>query len=77
MNPSYIYFKELNIDSEDTFDLNFSKSNEIENIILDKEDEYAITGLNLNVEIPEGQVIKIEDEKNKTLIEKKKSNQKI
>ena len=72
MNPSYIYFKELNIDSEDTFDLNFSKSNEIENIILDKEDEYAITGLDLNVEIPEGQVIKIEDEKNKTLIEKKK-----
>ena len=44
MNPSYIYFKELNIDSEDTFDLNFSKSNEIENIILDKEDEYAILG---------------------------------
>ena len=67
MNPSYIYFKELDIDSKDTFDLNFSKSNEIENVILDKDYEYAITGLNLNVEIPEGQVIKIEDEKKKKI----------
>ena len=65
MNPSYIYFKELDIDSEDTFGFDFSKSNEIENVILDKDYEYAITGLNLNVEIPEGQVIKIEDEKKK------------
>ena len=63
MNPSYIYFKELDIDSENIFSLNFSKENEIENVFLDKDFEYAITGLNLNVKIPEDQVIKIEDEK--------------
>ena len=63
MNPSYIYFKELDIDSEDTFGFDFSKSNEIENVILDKDYEYASTGLTLNVEIPEGQVIQIEEEK--------------
>ena len=63
MNPSYIYFKELDIDSEDTFGFDFSKSNEIENVILDKDHEYASTGLTLNVEIPEGQVIQIEEKK--------------
>ena len=63
MNPSYFYFKELDINSENIFSLNFSKENEIENILLDKDFEYAITGLNLNVKIPEDQVIKIEDEK--------------
>ena len=63
MNPSYIYFKELDIDSENIFSLNFFKENEIENVFLDNNFEYAITGLNLNVKIPEDQVIKIEDEK--------------
>ena len=63
MNPLYIYFKELDIDNENMFSLNFSKENEIENVFLDKDFEYAITGLNLNVKIPEDQVIKIEDEK--------------
>ena len=53
MNPSYIYFKELDINSENIFSLNFSKENEIENVLLDKDFEYAITGLNLNVKIPE------------------------
>lgn len=62
MNPSYIYSKELNIDSEDTFNLNFSKDNKIENVFLDKDYDYAITGLNLNIKIPDGQVITIEDE---------------
>ena len=52
MNPSYIYFKELDIDSENIFSPNFSKENEIENVFLDKDFEYAITGLNLNVKIP-------------------------
>ena len=60
MNPSYIYFKELDIDSENIFSLNFSKENEIENVFLDKDYEYGIPGLNLNVKIPEGQVIKLE-----------------
>ena len=54
LNPSYIYFKELNIDSEDTFNLNFSKDNEIENVFLDKDYDHAITGLNLNIKIPDG-----------------------
>ena len=56
----------MDIDSENIFSLNFSKENEIENVFLDKDYEYAITGLNLNVNIPEGQVIKMVDEKKKS-----------
>ena len=47
MNPSYIYFKELDIDSENIFSLNFFKENEIENVFLDNDFEYAITGIGL------------------------------
>ena len=75
MNPAYIYFKELDIDKDNNFTLNFSKDNQIENVIFDKEYEYAITGLKINVKLPEGQVIKIED--NEKLNQKSKEIQEI
>ena len=75
MNPAYIYFKELDIDTDNNFNLNFSKDNQIENVIFDKEYEYAITGLKINVKLPEGQVIKIED--NEKLNQKSKEIQEI
>ena len=62
MNPSSLYFKELDIDRYNVFHLNFSKENEIEEVVLDKDYEYAITSLNLNVDFDSSQVIKIEDE---------------
>ena len=61
MNPVYIYFKELDIDKDDNFTLNFSKDNEIENVIFDKEYEYAVTGLKIKVDLPDEQVIEIEN----------------
>ena len=61
MNPSYLYFKELDIDRDNVFHLKFSKENEIEEVVLDKDYEYVITGLNLNVDFDSSQVIKIED----------------
>ena len=48
MNPSYIYFKEINIDQDNLFTANFSKENEIEEVIFNKENEYGITGLTIN-----------------------------
>ena len=63
MNPSYLCFKELDIDRY-VFHLNFSKENEMEEVVLDKDYEYAIIGLNFNVDFDSSQVIKIED-KNK------------
>ena len=53
MNPSHIYFKNIDIDQDQTFTVNFSKENEIENVVFDKDHEYAITGLKINVELPE------------------------
>ena len=63
MNPVYIYFKELDIDKDDNFTSNFSKDNEIENVIFDKEYEYAVTELKINVDFPDEQVIEIENKK--------------
>ena len=45
MNPSHIYFKEIDIDQDNTFTADFAKENEIENVILNKDIEYGITGL--------------------------------
>ena len=54
----------MDIDRDNVFHLNFSKENDIEEVVLDKDYEYAITGLNLNVDFDSSQVIKIQ-EKNK------------
>ena len=35
MNPSHIYLKEINIDQNQTFTINFAKENEIENVLFD------------------------------------------
>ena len=61
MNPAHIYFKEIDIDQDDTFTIHFTKENEIENVIFDKDNEYAITGLKINAELPHKKILKIED----------------
>ena len=71
MNPSHIYFKEIEIDQDNTFTANFSKENEIENVILNKDSEYGITGLNINSILSDGKLLKIENvkERNKVSLE--------
>ena len=67
MNPAYIYFKEINIDHDETFTADFSKKkkkkNEIENVVFNKDNEYGITGLNINSIVPDSKILKIENEK--------------
>ena len=58
MNPAHIYFKNLDIDQGKTFTLNFSKENEIENVIFDENYEYAVTGLRINANLPDITLIK-------------------
>ena len=53
MNPAHIYFKEIDIDQDDTFTIHFTKENENENVIFDKDNEYAITGSKINAELPD------------------------
>ena len=53
MEPAHIYFKNVDMDQqEQTFTLNFSKENEIGNVIFDKDYEYAVTGLKINADLP-------------------------
>ena len=63
MNPAYIYFKEIDIDQNETFTADFSKKNEIENVVFNKENEYGITGLNINSIVSDSEILKIENEK--------------
>ena len=62
MDSSYIYFKEIKIDQDNTFTANFSEENEIENVKFKKENEYGITGLTINVDLPDKKILKIENE---------------
>ena len=68
MNPSHIYFKNIDIDQDQTFTVNFSKENEIENVVFDKDHDYAITGLKINAELPYKKIIKIENVKKQNRI---------
>ena len=61
MDPSYIYFKEINIDQDKSFTADFSKENEIEEDLLNKENEYGITGLTINSILPDKKNLKIEN----------------
>ena len=75
MNPAYIYFKEIDIDNDNNFTLNFAKDNEIENVVFNKNYEYAITSLKINTELPDNKIIKIEQ--TKKLEQKSKEIQEI
>ena len=63
MNPSHIYFKEIDIDQDNTFTADFAKENEIENVILKKDIEYGITGLKINSIFSDERLLKIENTK--------------
>ena len=69
MNPSFIYFKELEIDQDETFTADFLKKKKKENVVFNKENEYGITNLNINSILPDSKILKIENEKE----QKKKS----
>ena len=71
MDPSYIYFKEIKIDQHNTFTANFSDENEIENVKFNKENQYGITGLTINADLPDKKILKIENEKEQKRISEK------
>ena len=68
MDPSYIYFKEIKIDQDNTSTANFSEENQIENVKFNKENEYGMTGLTINVDLPDKKILKIEHEKEQNKI---------
>ena len=51
MDPVHISFKELEIDHNNTFTANVSQVNEVENVLFNKNKEYAITGMTIKPDI--------------------------
>ena len=70
MNPSHIYFKDLDINEDKTFTLNFAKENETENVIFDKSNEYAVTSMKIKANLPDSKIIKISDEEKQDKVSK-------
>ena len=48
MDPTHIFFKELKINQDSTFTAYFTKEKEVENVVVRKDTEYAITRLSIN-----------------------------
>ena len=63
MNPVHIYCKEIDIDQNHSFTINFAKENEIENILFDGQNEYAVSRMDIKPVIKDEKIIKIESKK--------------
>ena len=63
MDPSYIYFKEIDIDQDKSFTADFSKENEVEEVLFNKKDQYGVSGLTINSMLPDEKNLKIENVK--------------
>ena len=63
MDPSYIYFKEIDIDQDKSFTADFSKENEVEEVLFNKKDQYGVSGLTINSMLPDEKNSKIENVK--------------
>ena len=60
MDPVHIFFKELEIDQDNTFTANVSQENEVENVIFNTDKEYAVTGMVIKPDIADSELVKIE-----------------
>ena len=60
MDPVHIFFKELEIDQDNTFTANVSQENEVENVIFNTDKEYAVTGIVIKPDTADSELVKIE-----------------
>ena len=70
MKPFHIYFKEMDIDQDQTFTINFTKENEIENVLFDGQNEYGVSRMNIKPMLNNEKIIKIENKKQHKKISK-------
>ena len=63
MNPVHIYFKEIDIDQNQSFKINFAKENEIENVLFDEQNEYGVSRINIRPVLKDEKIIKVENKK--------------
>ena len=63
MNPVHIYFKEIDINQNQSFKINFAKENEIENVLFDEQNEYGVSRINIRSVLKDEKLIKVENKK--------------
>ena len=63
MDPVHIFFKELEINQDNTFTANISQENEVENVVFNTDKEYAVTGMVIKPDITDPELVKIENTK--------------
>ena len=51
MEPIHIVYNELEIDGNNIFTANIFQENDVENVLFDKNKEYAITGMTINLNL--------------------------
>ena len=71
MNPVHIYFKEIDIDQNQSFTINFAKENEIENVLFDGQNEYGVSRMNIRPVLKDEKIIKVENKKEQKKIREK------
>ena len=59
MKPIHIFYNELEIDSNNVFTANISQKNEVENVLFDKNKEYAVTGMTIKPELVDSELVKV------------------
>ena len=59
MEPMHIFYNELEIDSNNVFTANISQENEVENVLFDKNKEYAVTGMTIKPELVDSELVKV------------------
>ena len=59
MEPIHTFYSELEIDSNNVFTANISLENEVENVLFDKNKEYAVTGMTIKPELVDSELVKV------------------
>ena len=63
MDPIHIFYNELKIDKDNIFTANISHENEVENVLFDKNKEYAVTGMTIKPEIVDSELVIVKNTK--------------
>lgn len=59
MEPIHIVYNELEIDGNNIFTANIFQENDVENVLFDKNKEYAITGMTIKPELVDSELVKV------------------
>ena len=59
MEPIHIFYNELEVDGNNIFTADSSKENEVENVLFNKNKEYAVTGVTIKPKIVDSELVKI------------------